>query len=309
MRPDELIEESVDLLKNSYQRKMLKTKELFFKLLKEKQPIEQFVNLFNEIWKDLDYKFIQNRIKELEEIVDSVNKVDLDKETLEFLELVKQSRFNEVFKKYQEEIGNYYKLRIKTIDKGVTDVEIYLSDFVDKYDKYQKSIPYFDKNGLIHSWHDISDYSSMLFNTNLLRTAINRTMLDADYLDMDLIYIPAHNFACPLCIPWQGRIYSKSGTDKRYPKLDEAYSNGLGHPNCKHVPVIYWDSTQIQQNKFDSDDWIEKYKINQKIKALDREKAKLNSDLRIYKSLNNQTKIDSTRKKLKKIRLRLSEMM
>ena len=308
MKPDELISDSVEVLKNNYHKKMLDTKKLFFKSLQENKPIEDFLKEFNKTWKDLDYRFMNSQKKELELLIDEINKVSPKSEAKQFLELVDQSKFEEKFNQYESNIKKYYENRLKTIDKGIDDVDSYLTNFVDKYDNVQKSIPYFTKEGLLHSYHDIADYSSMLFNTNLLRTATNRTLYDAEYLNMDLVYIPAHNLSCPKCMEWQGRIYSISGKDKRYPNLDEAYSNGLGHPNCKHIAVIFWGNSQIQEDNFNSDYWEEEYRKDQKRKALQKEIKNKNADLKIYRELNNQTKIETTKNQLKRLRIRLSEI-
>lgn len=308
MKPEELIGNSVEVLKNNYQKKMLDTKKMFFSSLQENKSVEEFLKEFSKIWDDLDYRFMNNQNKELELLIDEINKVSPSGEAKQFLELVGQSKFDEKFNQYENSIKKYYENRLKTIDKGIEDVDSYLTNFVDKYDKIQKSIPYFTKDGLLHSYHDIADYSSMLFNTNLLRIATNRTLYDAEYLGMDLMYIPAHNLSCPKCMEWQGRVYSKSGKDKRYPKLEEAYSNGIGHPNCKHIPVILWDSSQIQEDDFNSEYWEEEYRKDQKRKSLQREIKNKNTDLKIYKSLNDQTKIETTKNQLKRLRLRLSEI-
>ncbi len=307
MRPDELIGESVELFKNNYYSRMFKTKQLFFKSLQESKSLEEFIIGLSKIWKNLDYQFMNNQKEELERLIDKVNQANPNGVTKEFLEMINQSKFDEVLQTYKNTIQKYYASRLSTIE-GVSDVDSYLSNFVEKYDAYQGSIPYFTKDGLVHSYHNIADYSSMMFNTNLLRVAINRTLFDANYLGKDLIYIPAHNFSCPKCMEWQGKVYSASGNDKRYPSLDEAYSNGLGHPNCKHIPVVYWDSSQLQSDRFDSDYWVEQYKRNQKEKAIRREISKRNNDLKIYKALNNQSKIDLTKNQIRKLRSRLSEL-
>lgn len=56
----------------------------------------------------------------------------------------------------------------------------------------------------------------------------------------DLVKISSHATTCPICAPLQGRIYSISGNDPRYPKLDIAYSSHMNiHPNCRHVVLPY----------------------------------------------------------------------
>lgn len=308
MRADLFIEDSVEVFKNNYLKRILKTKQLFFKCLQEGKTSQEFTADFSKIWEDLDYKFMNNQKIELEKLVDELNKVSPIGTPEEYAKLINLNSFAEALDRYERVLDKYYESKFSTIESGINDVDSYLSNFVDKYDNQQACVPYYTKEGLIHSYHDISDYSAMLFNTNLTRIAINRTLFDAEYLNIDLVYIPAHNLSCPKCMEWQGRVYSISGKDTRYPKLDEAYSNGLGHPNCKHIPVNYWDESQIQEDRFDSIEWEEKYKIDQKKKAIQREIKKQNTDLKIYKTLNNQSQIDKTKNRIKKLRSRLSEL-
>ena len=70
----------------------------------------------------------------------------------------------------------------------------------------------------------------------------------------DLYYIVPHGGSCPLCAKYEGKIYSRSGKDKRYPplasvfkKIDHNGSDDLDntymsiHPNCRHKIVKYID--------------------------------------------------------------------
>lgn len=72
-------------------------------------------------------------------------------------------------------------------------------------------------------------------------------MLTADP-EHDLYKISSHGTTCALCAPYEGRVYSKSGTDPVFPplaaafgKIDPAGADDLAntwlniHPNCLHV--------------------------------------------------------------------------
>jgi hypothetical protein len=83
---------------------------------------------------------------------------------------------------------------------------------------------------------------------------------------------------------------------------------GIGHPNCKHVWTSYWSEEQIQDNKYDSGEWEEKYKNKQKIQSLDLEKSRLLADRRIYKNLGQQDLVDKTTEKIKRIRAKKKEL-
>jgi len=53
----------------------------------------------------------------------------------------------------------------------------------------------------------------------------------------DLVKISSHAGACPLCVPWEGKVLSLSGASDEYPSMDEARAAGLFHPNCAHRPT------------------------------------------------------------------------
>jgi hypothetical protein len=59
----------------------------------------------------------------------------------------------------------------------------------------------------------------------------------------DLVQVSKHSSACPICSRLEGRVYSISGNDKRFPALySTAFGNGynLIHPGCLHnlIPFI-----------------------------------------------------------------------
>ncbi len=49
---------------------------------------------------------------------------------------------------------------------------------------------------------------------------------------MDLVQIDAHSNACDICQSYQGKIYSISGSDKDFPKLQERPPY---HKGCRHT--------------------------------------------------------------------------
>lgn len=57
----------------------------------------------------------------------------------------------------------------------------------------------------------------------------------------DLMKMSTHYPTCDLCATLQGRVYSISGKDKRFPALSVAFKSGYRnvHPNCRHV-MTYW---------------------------------------------------------------------
>ena len=100
-----------------------------------------------------------------------------------------------------------------------------------------------DKAGRNWSLHT---YASMATRTTS-RQAEVLAVLTADP-EHDLYMISSHGTTCALCAPYEGRVYSRSGTDPDFPplaaafgKIDPAGSDDLAntwlniHPNCLHV--------------------------------------------------------------------------
>lgn len=99
-----------------------------------------------------------------------------------------------------------------------------------------------DKAGRRWSLHT---YCSMVSRTTY-RQAQTLAALTADP-EQDLYRISSHGTTCALCAPYEGRVYSKSGTDPVFPPLAEAFgrmdkagpktlaNSWLNiHPNCQH---------------------------------------------------------------------------
>lgn len=106
---------------------------------------------------------------------------------------------------------------------------------------------FIDKAGRNWSLHT---YGSMVCRTTS-RQAEVLAVLTADP-DQDLYKISSHNTTCALCAPYEGRVYSRSGTNPDFPPLASAFGkinvNGANdlsntylniHPNCLHV-LIPW---------------------------------------------------------------------
>lgn len=118
-----------------------------------------------------------------------------------------------------------------------------------------------DKAGRNWSLHT---YGSMVCRTTSRQAEI-LAVLTADP-EQDLYKISSHNTTCKLCAPFEGRVYSRSGTSPDFPPLASAFGkadpNGPDdlsntylniHPNCLHV-LLPWTPAgrtpeEIQQIK------------------------------------------------------------
>lgn len=104
-----------------------------------------------------------------------------------------------------------------------------------------------DKAG--RSW-SLHTYCTMVSRTTR-RQAEVLAVLTTDP-EQDLYKISSHGTTCAICAPYEGRVYSRSGTDSDFPPLVEAFGkvdadgpDSLAnswlniHPNCLHV-LLPW---------------------------------------------------------------------
>jgi hypothetical protein len=65
----------------------------------------------------------------------------------------------------------------------------------------------------------------------------------------DLVKLSEHYPTCDLCARFQGRVYSISGKDKRFPPLETAFRFGYKniHPNCRHVALPWVEALKSEE--------------------------------------------------------------
>lgn len=66
----------------------------------------------------------------------------------------------------------------------------------------------------------------------------------------DLVKMSSHFGSCPICAPYEGRVFSVSGTNPNYPALydtpwSSAYQNF--HPHCRHILTQYIEELQTPE--------------------------------------------------------------
>lgn len=313
-----------------YERMEIATKEKFFENLYNKTSLEEYSKGIEELWGNVDHSYMTRDIEELKKMVIQKDFKDAEmygdkkittrsiklqntwreykRRNEEFYPLNPARDFKIIEQRYMNRHIRLYENLLNRVEKS-TDVAKTLTDFMKKYDQLDKTIPYFSHStGDVIRHVDVATYNSMLYNVNLTRSAWNRANYDAKLLGNELWYLPAHPFACPLCSKWQGKVYTDNPQVKTYPQKDDAIKGGIGHPNCKHVWLSYWGKDQIQDEKYNSSEWEEKYKTKQKIQSLDLKKSRLLADRRIYNNLGQQDLVDKTTSKIKRIREQKKEL-
>ena len=258
-----------------------------------------FIDKFDKLSREYQIKMINKQaegIDHIKEVINAPNTNDISetyKNTIQELKLdtTSQSAAN---KKFGVRVKQYYKNTLKSVGIDNINIKEYLIKKLDKYETIEKVVRY--KNG---SYYGIDSYNSMVYNTNLTRTAWSETIKRNAVEGNDLVYVIPHMYSCPLCQEWQGMTYSISGHTQGYMKLETAIENGLLHPNCKHVIVAY--AGQEDDFTYSTPEWEEKYDIKQKINALNLKKSRLRNENIISAKLDDYENIDKNKKKISAI--------
>lgn len=77
-----------------------------------------------------------------------------------------------------------------------------------------------------------SYYAELVARTKFHQAHSQAALMQAANYDTDLIQISSHNTTTEICMEFEGKIFSVSGKDKRFPPLTESPPY---HPNCLHL--------------------------------------------------------------------------
>ena len=135
-------------------------------------------------------------------------------------------------------------------------------------------------------------YAQTLVRTNMRNATTESQLERMDELDEDLIEVSSHAGARPLCAPYQGHVYSRTGKSTQYPSLD---STSYGEPaglfgiNCGHVMYPYFPGTkQTYKPTDDESQNAEDYKRSQKQRQIERSIRSAKRELELQK-INGDT--------------------
>jgi hypothetical protein len=85
-----------------------------------------------------------------------------------------------------------------------------------------------DKNGNPRQYR-VDTYAELVARTKLMEASSQAVLSTAISTGADLVQVSTHNTLCAICAPFEGKIYSLSGSDPDLPALEEEPPY---HPNC-----------------------------------------------------------------------------
>lgn len=321
-KSSELIEKNVYLVNVRYTKMMNKTKELYFKCLEENKSVEFFENEVSKIWDNVDHRFMDKQIAELKELVNSNNveqAINLGRfqnkeyiETMkwtyddEFFKLTPESDFKAFEKRYKKNVVTNYKVAHNSIQNA--DKEEYLIKKLDRYDKQvNQVVAYYHKSGQLAWFVKLSTYLAMVHNVDLTRSGWNQTLADAEKLGKSKFIIPYHPFSCPYCYQYQNKILTAQEVEEWLGVEAKEQTGDVLHPNCKCTLSIYWSPIQKTTDMISEEENNEQYKIRQKVNSLTLKRTNLKTDLKIAKSIGDESQVDKIKAKISKINKAVKE--
>ena len=93
----------------------------------------------------------------------------------------------------------------------------------------------------------------------------------------------------------------------KYPSIEVAYNNGVGHPNCKCMWSIYHSKEQMKPLPYERTT-DEDYYRDQKKKGIEREIRRTKQDRSLYEMIGNYDEVDKTNRRLERLNDRLNKL-
>lgn len=106
--------------------------------------------------------------------------------------------------------------------------------------EYLKMDRQFDEARIVEA--DLKENHPEIFNFDVAKSNVLKSQLKE--FKTDLVECISHENTCEICSKFQGRIYSVSGKDKRFPKLpEEVHKYGGFHEGCRHAFYAYFEGS------------------------------------------------------------------
>ena len=203
-----------------------------------------------------------------------------------------------ISKATQQTIQNVNNIISNSLKDGITSVYDVKKKFQEEMLKQNNNLLHVEyKNGAKVS---ISAYSSMVARTARIEASNTGSLDRCKAMNIDLVKCTKVPNCCPYCMKYEGKVYSISGKDTRFPKLygDNApFQNGYNimHPNCRHEFLPYIEDLQTEEGlkkDIKESNHFTNYSVHDKIfNVYQRNQAKLRQyrkEYQTYKTLKQE---------------------
>jgi hypothetical protein len=101
--------------------------------------------------------------------------------------------------------------------------------------------------------HRLDSYAELVARTTTSEATNTASMETGRQLGYDLVKFTTHSPTCEVCAPIQGRVFSVSGKDTRFPALSSVPGFDKGfktiHPRCRHKLVITVEALWTEEER------------------------------------------------------------
>lgn len=247
------------------------TKQLYKQAYKEAiKALEINIDSLTQLHKEAIELIAENIVNNLNQVTNLVGRQIEDKiREIGLNFTANKFATGNTIKQMQKELVN------SLIDEGLTSIK----------DKLGRNIP-------------ISVYAETLARSIVAETQNTCVKNVMQEHDKDLIKMSKHYTACPVCVPYEGRVYSLSGKDSRFPHINNVPGFKAGynniHPRCRHRIRPYIE----KYNDIEAD-------IKESNKPFEVPKEKEDSVNAYYEEQKKKAKLRANRKQYEQIKIAL----
>lgn len=124
--------------------------------------------------------------------------------------------------------------------------------------------------------------------TGISQASAQITEARMDEYGEDLVLVSAHLGARPEHFVWQGKVYSRSGTNPKYPDFRKSTRygevDGLCGANCRHNFSVWFEGAPNPFEQFDAEENQKRYDMEQRQRTIERRIRKTKREVMGFKT-------------------------
>lgn len=147
-----------------------------------------------------------------------------------------------------------------------------VKDALERIVRYGVYVEYRDAYGVLIRRDTIETATARAVRTGISQSTAHIQLSRMDEYGVDLVIVSSHLGARPSHEQWQGKVYSRTGTE--YPNFEESTGygtvSGLCGANCRHSFSPYFEGQRNPFEDFDSEKNRKQYETEQRQRELER---------------------------------------